>query len=266
MMSELAEGLSVVWVTGNFGYAGTPYAFHPLSRFLEFVCYELGRQKGYDYRLRIYVDDLLPVCRRSLAKECQAEVYRVIRLLLGDNAVAEDKFEAGRRLEWVGWGIDLWRREVFMSRHTSLMLLQYLSRVNSGRVRVDDMEVIASLAERFSQIVPGLAVFKSYLYGAYHGMVSRTAKVSLDNCACSHSRSSRDCSCATPRGKASPLRPFVSSQPPTSWSTTGPSTDWGFGSSELGGWCEGRRDGPGVWCARPLRTDLWARSLGPREW
>ena len=182
MMSELMGELTAIWVTGNFGHAHTPYAFYPLSVFLSKVCNALGAQGGFVYRLKVYVDDLLPVCRRGLATKCQSDVYRVIRALLGPGAVAEEKTECSLvSLEWIGWSVDLERRAVAMSRHTTLKTLFYIDKARDGTIKVKDMEVLASLIERFSSIAPCLASFKDHLYGSIHGMLRGNARVNLDD-------------------------------------------------------------------------------------
>ena len=180
MLSALAGGLSVVWHTGNFGHSHTPHAFQAISKFIERVVNERGRQRGRDYGFDVYVDDLMGVCFEGMETLVRDEVYSVIRELLGSRAVAEDKTEWGRRLVFVGWDIDLDSESVFMAEHIVLKLVYHMDQIRAGKVSGRSLfEVMAALVERLSAICPLLNAFKGHLYGNYCRLSNMSACVEL---------------------------------------------------------------------------------------
>jgi len=94
--------------------------------------------------------------------------------------VADEKTEDDQRLiTWIGWTVDLDQRTVRIADHVLLKLVNYLGRTRGRRAVVTDLEVVASLVERFSAVCPVLHVFKGTLYAAYCQVGNRHAKVEI---------------------------------------------------------------------------------------
>jgi len=103
---ELADGLTIVFLCGTFGYTGMPGAFQVVTRALK---HEMGlRAPG---RSEMYVDDLIGGAAREKVQSAIDEAYKCSRDLLGPDAIAEDKTERTselqRRLDVLGYTIDL---------------------------------------------------------------------------------------------------------------------------------------------------------------
>ena len=103
---ELADGLTIVFLCGTFGYTGMPGAFQVVTRALK---HEMGlRAPG---RSEMYVDDLIGGAARGKVQSAINGAYKCSRDPLGPDAIAEDKTErtseSQRRLDVLGYTIDL---------------------------------------------------------------------------------------------------------------------------------------------------------------
>eukprot|EP01041_Mallomonas_annulata_P042173 gene42173-biopygen8465 len=116
---EIDDNLLFFFLTGVFGWTGTPAAFEVITRVLQF---ELRRRlKG---AVTMYVDDILGICQKSdLAAEI-ALACELIKGLLGPNALAMEKYEAGSRLTFIGYDWDLAALNVYVS-HKCLLKAVY---------------------------------------------------------------------------------------------------------------------------------------------
>ena len=117
-------------IAGIFGWAGTPAAFQVVTRAIK---WEL------QHRLRsattMYVDDIIGVnMEEDLADDLRL-TQDVCTGLLGPTAVADDKTEAGRRLDVIGSVIDLDIERVLIARKNHLNTLHGFINVNvDGRM------------------------------------------------------------------------------------------------------------------------------------
>ena len=95
-----------------FGWTGLPAAFQVVIRA---IVWELSHHPSLLARILMYVDDLLGVCRlRDLVMSLRI-VQDIIRRLLGDDAVAENKTVTGRSVTVIGYTLDLDSRLVLIS-------------------------------------------------------------------------------------------------------------------------------------------------------
>lgn len=159
---ELTEGMTAIHITGMFGWTGTPYAFDVVTRVLR----ALSRQR-IQGRCNWYVDDNNGCSRKGAMREQDMNtVMDIIHRLLGPDAVAMHKNEYGRRVEFVGWLIDLDERVVTIARHSFLKTVHAFFSVDIEKsVYHEEVEVIASLASRYSMLCRQMRPFTQSLYG-----------------------------------------------------------------------------------------------------
>ena len=113
---------------------------------------------------KMYIDDLIGVClRRDLMSE-QVAAHSLITRLLGEGAVAEHKTEHGRRLDVIGYTIDLDSRLVTISRKNFLKTLHgYYSVDLTKPVPRRTIEKLASWGSRYSFICRFMKPFNEAL-------------------------------------------------------------------------------------------------------
>jgi hypothetical protein len=174
-MTRLSGGLALIFCCGVFGWCGTPFPFQAVSRTLAFelALVLLGL-------VLIYVDDAMGICRRQDLQREMAAAKRVMRALLGDGAVAEDKDASGRAIDDIGYRMDLDARRVGISeRNLYSAIHAFLTIDVDGEVTMLQMERAASLASRYSDIIRVLSPFSGALYASYAGRVRCNAKFPL---------------------------------------------------------------------------------------
>jgi hypothetical protein len=102
MVCELTEGVSAVHITGSFGYTGTPAAFTVISRILN----DLSNRITGGFTAW-YVDDGMGIGLKDLVDSWVESITQTIESLLGPTSVEYRKVEKGRKLDWIGWEVDL---------------------------------------------------------------------------------------------------------------------------------------------------------------
>ena len=114
----LTGDLVYLQIAGIFGWAGTPAAFQVDTRA---ITWELRHSLQSD--VMMYVDDIIGV---GMADHIQTDLdltRTVCTSLLGPSAVADDKTEQGRRLDVIGYVIDLDTQRVSIFRKNLLSAL-----------------------------------------------------------------------------------------------------------------------------------------------
>jgi hypothetical protein len=173
---ELTDGLTLVYHTGLFGWTGTPYAFQVVTRALESAL-----RRCVKGRLCMYVDDIMGVAMRGWVEEVKERVREVVSGLLGSKALAEDKWELGRKIDWLGWRVDLDDRVVSIKRVNFLRALYGFFEVDEGsKVKVRTVERLGSYAARYSTVLRHMRPFTSAIYSQIQGMNNRECSKSLD--------------------------------------------------------------------------------------
>ena len=170
---ELADGLTIVFLCGTFGYTGMPGAFQVVTRALK---HEMGlRAPG---RSEMYVDDLIGGAAREKVQSAIDEAYKCSRDLLGPDAIAEDKTERTselqRRLDVLGYTIDLSdgldNARVTISERNRLKAAYGFFSVDFSRpVPYSTMEKLASWSARYCFICEMLKPFTQALFGTMTG-------------------------------------------------------------------------------------------------
>ena len=164
----LVGGLVVLHLVGLFGWAGMPHAFHVLTRALDALI--ATRISG---RSNFYVDDLMACSARHALLQDQRVARETISSLAGPNALAPDKDETGRRLDFIGWQLCLDTRTVTVSHRNLLRTCHafFCFDLHDRLPRVL-LQRMSSLAIRLSELCPVMRPYTSHLSADAHGFSS----------------------------------------------------------------------------------------------
>ena len=156
---SLTDDLSVVFHTGLFGWTGTPFAFQVVTRVLKRLIQ--ARVLG---AIDMFVDDIIGVSYltdvdhdKSVAKQC-------CEGLLGPTAMAPKKWETSRRLDVIGWTIDLDLERVSIKRSNFMKALYGFFSVDDQCISILEIERLASWASRYSELLREMRPFTTFLY------------------------------------------------------------------------------------------------------
>ena len=160
----LTDNIVYFQIAGIFGWAGTPAAFQVVTRAIQ---WELR------HRLRssttMYVDDILGVC---MLKDLESDLILTRETctdLLGPTAVADDKTETGRRLDVIGYIVDLDLQRVLIARKNYLNTLHGFASINLQEpMKLRTAQKLASWASRYGKICRVMRPF----CGALNRMIS----------------------------------------------------------------------------------------------
>jgi len=168
---ELTEGITAIHITGMFGWTGTPYAFQVITRVLATLVglVILGICLWY-------VDDGMGVSKKGKDRENDMKnTVNVIHQLLGDDAVAMDKCEHGRRVEMIGWVVDLDKRIITMSRRSFLKTVHAFFLIDTeAHVHYRELEILGSLASRYAMLCRQMKPHTKAIYAMLSGFNGRT--------------------------------------------------------------------------------------------
>lgn len=163
----LTDNLVYFQVAGIFGWAGTPAAFQVVTRA---ISWELR------YRLSsatiMYVDDVIGVGLEEDIISDLATARQICTDLLGPAAVADDKTEVGRRLDVIGYTVDLDSQRVLIARKNHLTALHGFCSTDTGAsalINLRTAQRIASWASRYGKICRVMRPF----CGALNRMIGR---------------------------------------------------------------------------------------------
>ena len=125
----LTDDLTLIYHTGMFGWTGMPGAFAVVSRVIARLINSGTRAERLSdtYRSRLsccmYVDDVMAVCRLSDVTREVERAHSIIDGLMGEGSVEDEKTETGRKLNFIGWTMDLDNRSVSIARRNYLSTL-----------------------------------------------------------------------------------------------------------------------------------------------
>jgi hypothetical protein len=144
----LTEDLVYLQIAGIFGWAGTPAAFQVVTRA---IIWELRHALQSD--VLMYVDDIMGVGMAEHVPTDIALTRAICTSLLGPNSVADDKTEQGRRLDVIGYVIDLDTQRVSIARKNLLSALHGFITVDiNGSMTLRVAQRLASQASRYGKI------------------------------------------------------------------------------------------------------------------
>jgi hypothetical protein len=113
----------------------------------------------------MYVDDLIGVCRRCHRDREISVARELCTKLLGDEAVADEKTDAGRRMDVLGYCFDLDLRRVTIAHKNFIKTLYgYFTTNVDAKIPVKVIERLASWGSRYGSICPTLRAFNRALY------------------------------------------------------------------------------------------------------
>jgi len=166
---ELTDDLVMVYHSGLFGWTGTPFCFHVVTGALERAINL--RVKG---RTKMYVDDIVGVTLLKNLMHDQSKCYEVCEGLLGSKAVAKHKWESGRRLDVIGYTIDLDIMRVTISRRNFLKTLYgFFSVKETNQVTIKELERLASWSSRYQLVLRHTRSLTTLLYAQICGITNR---------------------------------------------------------------------------------------------
>lgn len=171
----LLQDYFMVHHTGMFGWTGFPFAFNVLTRVIR-----RSLRRVCSGAVDMYVDDILGCCLRS-------EVLRNIQLatdaitdLLGPDAVEPTKTEWGRKMDWIGWFLDLDFRLVAPAQHNFLKAFHGIFSIDETYpLPYERVEALASWCSRYATVCRFLNPVKADLYRTLQGR-KRREHVTLD--------------------------------------------------------------------------------------
>ena len=151
----LTGNLVYFQIAGIFGWAGTPAAFQVVTRAIQ---WELRHRLSSSTIM--YVDDIIGVGMLSDIETDLALTRDTCTGLLGPTAVADDKTEVGRRLDVIGYVVDLDIQRVLIARKNFLNTLHGFVNVNVyGTMGLRTAQKLASWASRYGKICRVLRPF-----------------------------------------------------------------------------------------------------------
>jgi hypothetical protein len=165
MASPMLDGYSVVAHTGTFGWSAMPYYFQRITVLLDYL-FELRRKIGALLaRSKLFVDDNMGVTIYPFYQQDHTVIIDVCTQLLGPEAIASEKSQSGRRLDMLGFCVDLDTRTVSISeKNFNKAVYIYFSVDTNKRVSLLVLQRLASLASRYQLICPVMTPFTSALF------------------------------------------------------------------------------------------------------
>jgi len=169
LASELTDDLTLIYHTGMFGWTGLPFGFQVVTRVLTKETQKLVRGQ-----VSMFVDDMMGVTMKEWLVHDQLMFRTVAEGLLGPAAIAEDKWESGRRCEWIGWTIDLDTSLVTISQKNFLRTLYGFFNCDvDAPLPVVEIERMASWAARYSTVLRQMRPFTCLLNAEINGLRQR---------------------------------------------------------------------------------------------
>ena len=125
----------------------------------------------------MYVDDRMGVCLRKDLTHDMDTARSICTDLLGPDAVANDKSKSGRRLNLIGYVIDLDTKSLSIARKNFLNTVYGFYTVDTeAKTTLPFAQKLASWASRYSMIFRHMRPFSSALHQATCGRSSKTAQ------------------------------------------------------------------------------------------
>ena len=166
MAVELLCGVVIVFLAGIFGWTGTPYAFDVVTRAL---LHELRLVLGP--AVCFYVDDMTGVCAQGDEQHALATTEACAANLLGPGALETKKNRTGRRIDVIGYTLDLDTQRVTIAPKNVFKTIYgfFLPLDRPGHVSILTLEKLSSWSSRYALVCVGLRPFVSHLYAAQIG-------------------------------------------------------------------------------------------------
>jgi hypothetical protein len=176
---QLTGKLSYIPISGNFGMTQFPFVFDVFSRSLDRQINLVISGASQDY-----TDDIQGCCLQVEVEEDITKATGKIIDLFGDDAVADEKTEHGREIEWIGWKFNLDTMTVSIADHNYYKTLySYMIVVRGAKVTIRQLHTLASWASRYTLVCPFMAPFSGYLFSAFSGYNNLEVQIPLPDTA-----------------------------------------------------------------------------------
>lgn len=172
---EVIGDLVYLQIAGIFGWACTPAAFQTVTRALKWE-----PSHSLKSSVEIYVDDIIGVCFDVDLEGDLVAAREICTALLGPSAVADDKTEAGRRLDIIGFAVDLDSKRVTISKKNFQNTLYGFMSINldvSILLRV--AQRLASWGSRYGSVFRTMRPFSRALHRMSAGRTARMATFTI---------------------------------------------------------------------------------------
>jgi hypothetical protein len=176
----ISDLLTLVHVTGMFGWTGSPYVFGVFTRALSRLLL-----RYIDGDMRMYVDDIMAASLTELAHSDQATAQRITNACISPSAINVTKtLPPSVAAEFIGWWIDLIRAIIRPSdRGIRKIVFAFFSVDASGTsvISCHQYQVMASLACRYSEYLTGARPFVRSLFrmSSKSQVPSSSARISI---------------------------------------------------------------------------------------
>lgn len=171
----LTGNLVYFQIAGIFGWAGTPAAFQVVTRAIQWELKHCLQSSTI-----MYLDDIIGVGMACNVVEDLRRTRDVCTSLLGATAVADDKTEVERRVDVIGYVIDLDIQRVLIARKNYLNALNGFISVDMERqMTLRFAQKLASWASRYGKICRVMRSFCGALNRLIAGRVEVHASFSL---------------------------------------------------------------------------------------
>ncbi len=154
---SLGDGLILVMIWGFFGWTGAPMVFANFSRamleVLARIC--LGV-------LFLFCDDFIGCGHHSVVNGDQVRARELIENVFGEDKVAWEKsVTPSTKAEVLGWWVDLEQQTIRPSDKSirKLMFVFFSINANASHWSLEVCQMLASLAQRYSQALMGMRPF-----------------------------------------------------------------------------------------------------------
>lgn len=175
----LTDDLVYLQIAGIFGWSGTPACFQVVTRAISF---ELRNRLASASIM--YVDDIIGVGLAKDIEEDLAITRAICTNLLGPTAVADDKTEVGRRLDVIGYTIDLDTQRVVIARKNHLTAVHGFYSVATDTTTLITLKTaqrLASWGSRYGKICRVMRPFCAALYNLSAGRTNLHAMFHLSS-------------------------------------------------------------------------------------
>jgi len=203
---ELTGDIVMIHLWGMFGWAGTPFAFDPITRVIRRMVSTIIAGL-----MNMYVDDLLGVSARNDVQEDIQKADDFVRGLMGPDSINPRKTKVGEGMDMLGWHICCKTGTVYLAEHNfQKTLIGFFSINLELPVSRNDLERLGSWAARYAEVIPLLRPFVSPIYQNMAGVYSSHARVDWTPAATISVCMWRACLCLGGLRREAFARPFES--------------------------------------------------------
>lgn len=163
--AALDQDLAIFFLCGVFGWTGTPAAFQVVSRALRFQINE-----AIEGVIDIYVDDLCGVSTHSSVEADISMAGTICKALFKSECIESSKTMSGRRVEFIGYVLDLDKKIVSVTERNFNRVIYGLCQLHSHSVVSKKLvQRFGSWISRYSVIFPVLKPFVRDIFASIHG-------------------------------------------------------------------------------------------------